>query len=202
MGGEGWLWSASAGGIKAIDPSPRIKWPHSHFSVRQTSGCDRAGRTGWTTRLRSSSRNPVADKSEDGGIVIKRSQAFTRTAVKGKWADRVRNGRGLCWTEKVYRKFLSEELHVGYSVVDLAQHALQILTGYPKHIHTFGQEIKRKQARTINTEDPAVVHPRHSEINRHTETLPMIIVHALLSFTASLLLQQPGISVKEANTPA
>lgn len=34
-----------------------------------------------------------------------------------------------------YRKFLSEEPHVGHSVVDLAQHALQILTGYPKHIH-------------------------------------------------------------------
>lgn len=36
-----------------------------------------------------------------------------------------------------YRKFLSEEPHVGDPVVDLAQHALQILTGYPKHIHTF-----------------------------------------------------------------
>lgn len=63
-----------------------------------------------------------------------------------------RNGRGLFRGEKGYRKFLSEELHVGHPVVDLAQHVLQILTGYPKHIQTFGQEIKHRYARYMNRE--------------------------------------------------
>ena len=50
-----------------------------------------------------------------------------------------------------YRKLLSEEPHVGHPVVDLAQHVLQILTGYPKHIQTFSRKEKFNMVRAHNT---------------------------------------------------
>lgn len=52
---------------------------------------------------------------------------------------------GLWWVEGGYRKFLSEEPHVGHPIVDLAQHAFQILTGYPKHIH---RSVEKKNQNT------------------------------------------------------
>lgn len=53
-------------------------------------------------------------------------------------------GREMEW-EGGYRKFLSEEPHVGHPIVDLAQHAFQILTGYPKHIH---RSVEKKNQNT------------------------------------------------------
>lgn len=67
--GEGWLGSASDGGMgdgsTATDQSPHRKWPYLHFSEHRTWGCDRAGRTGWTTRLHSLTLNPATDKLEE-----------------------------------------------------------------------------------------------------------------------------------------
>lgn len=80
------------------------------------------------------------------GLLSHNHKLLPKSQCKGS-KKRVRNGRGLFRGEKGYRKFLSEEPHVGHPVVDLAQHVLQILTGYPKHIQTFGQEIKHRYVR-------------------------------------------------------
>lgn len=51
-----------------------------------------------------------------------------------------------------YRKLLPEEPHVGHPVVDLAQHVLQIFTGYPKRIKRYEEKFTPTESVLVSSE--------------------------------------------------
>lgn len=75
-----------------------IKWPHLHFFEHQTWGCDRAGRTGWTTRLRSLTLNPMMHNLMEE-LLLKKKKKNTSFYQNHRERERERKGE-VCGEEK------------------------------------------------------------------------------------------------------